>query len=663
MDSYSLGISGLSAAQKALEIIGNNIANAATDGYHRQRIELAPAETSQIGSILLGGGVDVVRITRIINNFLEEEILRQQSSLGEVAEEFATLRTIEISFGELSAGNSLSATIDEFFNSLQELKAHPGEIIWQRQTVTAAESMTSQFRTLGESLNSLETQIILEAGNAVDQINTLTNHIAELNEKIENIEIGGAQANNLRDQRDQCLSELSELVAIETQTHEFGVVNIIIAGIPVVTSASATELDVSLEEGGCLGIGIVEASNYNTNLQGGRLGGLFSLKNELISEIHNDFNDLASAIIQQVNQYHVQGVGSYGSFTELTGWPMPSEDLVDFDPPLTDGNIYIRIINTNTGEITREEIDIDVSGDSLTTIAADISAIDGLTAVVASSTLHIQADADYKFDFLPAVLSEPKAGTLNLTGTEPPVITVSGIYTGTTNSIFECTAVGGIDDEMGVTDGLKLEVRKDGQLIKELNVGLGYAAGDRLILGDGLYVSLNIDAGNTKGNLSNLDSFEIEAWADTDTSGVLAAAGLNTFFYGNNAMNMAVCSDITSSPGRVATALGAEMTDNTNVSRLAGLKDQAISSLNDMTPGEFYRQLVTNIGQQVFIKQMRKGNFETLINNLINQKSDISGVDINDEAAQMLIFEQMFQAIAKYLNTIQSSLLQIMEII
>jgi flagellar hook-associated protein FlgK len=661
MDSFSLGISGLSAAQNALEIIGNNIANAATDGYHRQRVELAPAETSQVGSLMLGGGVDVVRVTRLVNNFLEEEICRQQSSLGEVTEEFTTLRTIEISFGELSAGNSLSATIDEFFNSLQELSAHPGEIIWQRQAVTAAETMTSQFRTLGESLTSLETQIILEAENTIDQANTLINHIAELNEKIESIEVGGSQANNLRDQRDQCLAELSELVTIETQAHEFGVVDIIIAGTPVVTSASATELEVGLQEDGNLGIGIAGAANYNTNLQGGRLGGLFSLTNDIISDIHDDLDSLASAIIQQVNQYHVQGVGSDGSFTELTGWSMVNEELVDFDPPLSNGTIYIRVTNVNTGEITREEININASADTLTTIAADITAIDGLTATVVSSALHIQADADHKFDFLPAVLSEPTAETL--TGTEPPVITISGIYTGTTNSTFTCTAVGGTDDKIGVTDGLKLEVRKDGQLIKELNVGLGYSAGDKLSLGDGLYVSLNIDAGNTQGNMTNGNSFETKAWANTDTSGVLAAVGLNTLFYGTNAMDMAVCSDITDSPGRIATGLGAEMTDNANISRMADLKDQAVSDLNNVTPGEFYRQLVTDIGQQVFIKQMRKENFETLLQNLINQKSDISGVDINDEAAKMLVFEQMFQAIAKYLNTIQSSLSQIMEII
>ncbi len=341
---------------------------------------------------------------------------------------------------------------------------------------------------------------------------------------------------------------------------------------------------------------------------------------------------------------------------------MASEDLADFDPPVTDGKIYIRVTNTSTGEITRNEIDIDASTDSLTSIAADITtAITGLTASVVSSKLRISADANYKFDFLPAVLPDPTAETL--TGTDPPVIAVSGIYTGTTNSIFTCTAVGGADDEIGVTDGLKLEVRKDGQLIKELNVGLGYAAGERLNLGDGLYISLNIDDGKTKGNLNNLDSFEIKAWANTDTSGVLAAVGINTFFSGSGTSNIAVCSDIAATPGRVATALGADMTDNTNAVRVAGLRDEAVSTLNTLTIGEFYQGLVADIGQQLSVKQMCQDNIEVIVKNLTNQQSDIGGVDINEEAAQLLVFEQMFQAMAKYMSTIQSTLSALMEIL
>jgi flagellar hook-associated protein 1 FlgK len=96
---------------------------------------------------------------------------------------------------------------------------------------------------------------------------------------------------------------------------------------------------------------------------------------------------------------------------------------------------------------------------------------------------------------------------------------------------------------------------------------------------------------------------------------------------------------------------------------MAGVKDQATSSLNSMTIPDFYRRLVTNIGQQLFVKQMRQDNVEAIVQNLANQQSEISGVDINDEAAQMLVFEKMFQAMAKYLNIIQSNLSSLMEII
>jgi flagellar hook-associated protein FlgK len=196
-----------------------------------------------------------------------------------------------------------------------------------------------------------------------------------------------------------------------------------------------------------------------------------------------------------------------------------------------------------------------------------------------------------------------------------------------------------------------------GSLIATLNIGDGYAAGDLLDVGNGIKISLGT------GDFGAGDNFDVDVFADTDTSGVLAAVGINTFFAGSSAADIAVCSDVAAAPGRAATALGADMTDNTNALRMAGLKDQTLSSLNGMTPGEFYRRLVTDIGQELSIKQMREENIETIVQNLYNQQGEISGVDINDEAAKMLIFEQMFQAMAKYLSTVQSSLFTLMEII
>jgi len=654
MDSFGIGISGLNAAQRAFDIIGNNIANAATEGYHRQRLNLTPGYSSQIGPVILGGGVDIAGITRMIDGFLEKEILRQQSSLEQVSQELSMLRTVENSFGELSGSGGLSTALDDFFNALQDLSAHPAETIWQNQAVTSAQTMAAKFKTLGQFLTTLESQISLEAENVTNQINVLTGKIAELNHNINQQEISSGQAYNLRDQRDQCITELSKLINVETESREYGVVDISTNGIPLVVSTSAFELEVGIKDNLELGITVAGESNYTTDVQGGRLGALLSLKNDLIADIHNDLDNLANAIIQQINQYHVQAVGSEGSFTELTGFSMISDNLADFDPPVSDGSIYIRVTNTSTGAVTRTEVPIDASTDSLTSIAAAVTAITGLTASVYDFRLHIQANTDYKFDFLPSVLPTPTSS--DFTGAiSPPAISVSGIYTGTKNQTFTFT-VSGADSvgngplQITVTDG-------DGNTVTTLNVGLDYAAGDRLDLGNGIKIALGT------GDLADGNTFEVDAFANTDTSGVLAAAGINAFFSGSNASNIAVCSDISAAPGRIATALGEDLTDNNNALRMAALRDQAVAALDSLTPGEYYRRLITDIGQQVSVKQSHQKNVEVMVQNLTNQQGEISGVNINDEAARMLIFEQMFKAMAKYLSTLQSSLSTIMEII
>ncbi len=640
------------AAQKALDVIGNNIANAATEGYHRQRIELNPSVGVREGSIIFGRGVDVESVARMIDGLLEQEILRQQSSLSQVDREVVTLKTVESVLGELSTEDGgLNAAIDKFFTSLGDLSTNPGDAIWQNQLVSDAEAMAGQFRALGDFLTRLETQIRLEAENVVDSINALAGRIAELNSRIQGIEVGGGSANNLRDERDTLISDMAELVGVETQNRPYGVVDVIVAGIPVVMGAFTVELEAGLDEDAGLGISIKDAAAYYTDIAGGEIGGLLSLKNELVSGVHDDLDSLAGAIIQQINQYHVQGVGSEGAFTELTGWRVTSESLSDFGPSVTDGTIYIRVTNTNTGAITRNAITIDASADSLTSIAADISAIAGLSASVVSSKLQISADANYTFDFLPGVLPAPTANTL----TGSPPVSVSGIYTGTANDTFTFTVsgtgvVGNGTLQLVVTDG-------DGGVVATLDVGSGYAAGDKLDVGNGIKIALGA------GSLNDGETFEVDAYGDTDTSGVLVAVGLNTFFSGDGAGDIAVCSDVAAAPGRIAASLGPDMTDNANALRMAAVKDEAIGDLGSLTCGEFYRRVAADVGQEISLRQMRQGNLEQLVQSLSSQQSDISGVGINEEAAQLLVFEQMFQAMAKYITTIQSSVLSIMEMI
>ncbi|MHC4637930.1 MAG: hypothetical protein ACYTBV_10575, partial [Planctomycetota bacterium] len=188
-----------------------------------------------------------------------------------------------------------------------------------------------------------------------------------------------------------------------------------------------------------------------------------------------------------------------------------------------------------------------------------------------------------------------------------------------------------------------------GTTIQTFDVGSGYAAGDKLDFGNGIKISLST------GDLNDTETFEVDAFADTDTSNFLSAVGLNTFFSGTTASDIAVCSEITSTPGRIATSLGQGMNDNENTLLLSGVGSTVLTDLGSMTPGNYYRNIVTDVAQQLSIKEMRVGNLEVVMKNLVNQRGEISGVNINDEAAQLLVYEQMFQAMAKYISTVQLS--------
>jgi len=656
MANYSVGLSGLNAASAALEVIGNNIANASTDGYHRQRVELVASTYGRTGLTSIGAGVDVAGVTRLVDKLLEAEIMGQESSYEQITQELSVMTTVETAFGEFSEGSGLNATIDAFFESLQGLAAHPLESVYRNDVVSSAEVMCSEFQRLGASLENLESQIALEAQNVGDSINTLITQIAELNGKIQNIEVSQGQANNLRDQRDLLITKLGRLVSVETQGREYGVVDVSIAGLPVVTGTISIGIDVGLDDEGMLSISPAESQGHSLAVEGGRLGGLISLRNELLAEIGADLDTLAKAIIDNINQYHVQGLGVDGSFTELTGWSIGTTDLSSLGTGVTDGTFYIRVTNTATGEIERRVIDVNVSGsppDTAESVAAKINAIPGISASIISSQLHIVADLEHTFDFLPAVLPEPTA--TDFTAASPATVSVSGIYGGDRNETFTFTvegtgSVGNGALRLNVTDG-------DGNLVSTLNIGEGYAAGDSLELRNGIKIALST------GQFNNGDSFEVDAFATSDTSGFLVAAGMNAFFSGASASEMQVCRDISDSPNRVATAYGSALTDNAAALRLAGVGGEGVASLSGMTASEYYQRLVAHVGQQVDLRASRQENVEAMLQNLHNERDDISGIDINDEAAQLMIFEKMFQAMGKYLSTIQTTMDTLMSVV
>ncbi len=647
MSDLGIGLSGLKAAQSAIDIIGNNIANAATEGYHKQVIQLSPSYTSQTGGVLVGGGVSVDGAVRMIDTMLEREILKQNSLQSSLNRELTTLRTVENMLGEFQSQGTLSVAIDNFFNSLEDLSLSPADSIWQNQLLGAAQSLVDQFNFVGDYLYDLQSQMQQQAEIAVEEINQLTALIAEMNDQIAQVEMTGGDVSSLKDQRDKYLTDLSELVGVDVTNKANGVIDLIISNVPVVSGSTLVTFVIGHTDEGELGLVIEGGTACRTNVTGGTLGGLLSLSNNLIEEIQEQLDTLAVSFIDRVNEIHTQSVGASGAFTSLTG-VTPISGMLSENDAISDGTFYIRVTNTTTGQTTRQAVDV-LTTDTLADIATKISAIGGLTGSVENSKLSINADVDYEFDFTPALLPEPSASDLSID------VAVSGIYSGASNKVYTCTVVG--DGDISNLDDLSLEISVDGQLIKTVNIGTGYAAGDLIEIEEEVFISVGA------GSVIDGQSFTVEVFASTDDSGLLSASGMNTLFQGSGAADIAVCSDVSNDLTRIAVSQGPEMTDNAGLKKMIALRDTPIGNLNDLTFDVYYQQFVSDLGQMISIKEMQHENISSITQNLANQQAEISGVDINEQATQMIVYEQMFQGMAKYIETIQNVLSTLMELI
>ena len=674
MAGYEIGISGLHAAQQALDIIGNNIANAATEGYHRQEVDLRPADEVYTNGQMVGQGVEYAGVRRLVNEIIESELLRQGSSLADIEKRLETLRTIENAFGELSS-EGLSTALDNFFASFNDLSLQPDDVNLQSSVLSSAETLANHFRSLGTVISNIEEMVYNEAVSSVERINLLAGQIARMNTEVYTQEMRGNDANNTMDQRDMLIAELSELVGIRTVVRDTGMVDITASDVSLVVGSTATELEAGLVLDGQqyqLGLRPKETQEYDTNISGGVLGGLFKLKNELVHGVKTQLDMLAQSIISQTNQLHVQGVGANGTFTMLSGWTMAETDVAKMEPPVTDGQIHIRVTDS-TGQVTRHMVSVDGSS-TLSSIAADIASIPGLDQNTGVNTgrLQIIANSGYSFDFLGGTLSVPNTTVPDpLVGAGagldqlPPAIGVSGGYTGTVDETYTCTVKTTPPGQTyAIGSGtMELEIQNTaGAVLKTVNIGEGYVAGTSFILDNGVKIRLEAN-GISPGYLNDAEQFTIEALASSDSSGFLAAVGVNSFFSGTDANSIGVSGFVRDSGSNIAVSRTVEMTDNLNASAIAALGDSAQDALGNLSPKEFYRKLVVDLGNEVSITEMQHSNVQSIHHSLEQQRDEISGVDINEQASLMMLYERMFQAMARYMNTISETYETVLTII
>lgn len=311
MSIFSIGVSGLNAAQVALSTTSNNITNVYTDGYNRQ--------TTLLGESGVGNGVQVEGVQRQFNQFVATQ-LNQATSNSSALDTYETqIAQIDNLLADSEAG--LAPLLQSFFSSLQDLASAPSDPAARQGLIGTADTLTAQFRAFDGYLDDMQQSANGQIGDVVFQINNTAEQIAMLNREISLAKAKTGEApNSLLDQRDQLVAELSTMVDVELSIQDGGTYNISIGNGQSLVSgtrsftleAMASSADPSRTVVGYRdGAGNLREFSEST-FTGGELGGLMTFRSETLDKTQNQLGQLAVSLAQGFNAQHAEGVDLNG---------------------------------------------------------------------------------------------------------------------------------------------------------------------------------------------------------------------------------------------------------------------------------------------------------------------------------------------------------------
>ena len=294
--------SALMAQEAAIQVTGQNIANAQTPGYSRQSIALQSSTPERTPTGTLGTGVTVAGVTRNRNILLDQQYRTQSAPSSAFQQRSTLLGQIQSVFGEPSS-TGLANTMDTFFNSWSELASNPADPSAKSVVQQAGAQLASTLNSYATQLSNIAASNRTAIGDSVTQINTLTSQVATINLQSVSASSSGASPNDLLDQRDQLLDKLSQLVPITVSTNKDGSDQVNIGGIQIINGTAVKQLS------GGGGIPMTISTNNGDALPGlgGSLGAMLTAANSDIPAAQNGLDTLASSIITDVNAAHSAG--------------------------------------------------------------------------------------------------------------------------------------------------------------------------------------------------------------------------------------------------------------------------------------------------------------------------------------------------------------------
>ncbi|HAS1724263.1 flagellar hook-associated protein FlgK [Enterobacter cloacae] len=313
-------MSGLSAAQAALNTVSNNISSYNVAGYTRQTTVLGASNSTLTGGGWVGNGVYVSGVQREYDAFITNQLRAAQTQSSGLTTRYQQMSKIDDVLSDST--NSLSTTLQDFFKSLQTLVSNAEDPAARQTVLGKADGLVNQFKTNDQYLRDQDSQVNTAIASSVEQINNYAKQIANLNDQISRLTgVGaGSSPNDLLDQRDQLVSELNQIVGVEVAVQDGGTYNVSFGnGYSLVQGSKSNQLAAVKSSADPTRTTIAYSDEVSGNVEipekmvtTGSLGGLFTFRSEDLDKARNNLNQLALAFADAMNKQHEAGFDANG---------------------------------------------------------------------------------------------------------------------------------------------------------------------------------------------------------------------------------------------------------------------------------------------------------------------------------------------------------------
>lgn len=317
-------MSGLGAAQAALNTVSNNISNYNVTGYTRQTTVLSQSKSTLGAGGWIGNGVQVSGVQREYDAFITNQLRAAQTQSSGLSTQYQQMSKIDNMLS--GSTNTLATTMQSFFTGLQTLVSNSEDPAARQALLGNASGLVNQFKVNDQYLRDQDKQVNTAIQSSVEQINNYASQIANLNNQISRLTgVGaGATPNDLLDQRDQLVSELNQIVGVEVSVQDGGTYNVSIAnGLSLVQGDKANKLAAVASNADPSRITVAYADPVSGNteipesqLTSGSLGGMLTFRSQDLDSARNRLGQLALAFSDAINQQHTQGIDANGKVGE-----------------------------------------------------------------------------------------------------------------------------------------------------------------------------------------------------------------------------------------------------------------------------------------------------------------------------------------------------------